>query len=260
MKKLQKLVAAAFIFAAASALHAKEFPALDGDSVLVVDSYEIRDRGGSRFTSMIKVYDYASDGEIQAQIFGYGGNEGNRWADLGTVSLEGFGDEPKLKGSSADYLRYQYYGIKIISPSTRKFQITSNQLNKNLNFYIWEADADVNAAPLPSMKNNIRTFVFDAKKLDSEYDDDIYIVNKTGLDALSFTIHGYDKKKHVWFTYASGSVNTGNSKKVKKVSKKLDLDDFRYFAVQEVNTDEDFTYEIVSSKKDINIVVTLSGK
>ena len=35
----------------------------------------------------------------------------------------------------------------------------------------------------------------------------------------------------------------------------MDLDDFRYFAVQEMNTEEDFTYEIASGKDDINIIV-----
>ncbi len=255
MKKLQRVFATAFIFAAAATLHAQKLPVLEGENVFVVDSYAIRKEGGTRFSSLIKVYDYACDGTIQAQILGYGGNEGNRWADLGTVTLEGFGDEPKLKGSTDSYLRYQYYGIRILTPENKKFQITSNQLNKNLNFYIWEADADVKASPLPYMKNNIRTFVFDAKKLDSDYDDEIFIVNETGLDALAFTVHGYDRKKHVWVTYASGSVNKGNSKKLKQVSKKMDLDDFRYFAVQEMNTEEDFTYEIASGKDDINIIV-----
>ncbi len=260
MKKLKRTFAAVFIFAAAAvaanaATLPKNLPVLDGDNVLVVDSYEIRNEGGTRFSSMIKVYDYACDGTIQAQIFGYGGNEGKRWADLGTVTLEGFGDEPKLKGSADKYLRYQYYGIKIISPENKSFRITSNQLNKNLNFYIWEADADVTASPLPYMKNNIRTFVFDAKKLDCDYDDKLFIVNETGLDALSFTVHGYDRKKHVWVTFATVSVNKGNTKKMKQVSKKLDLDNFRYFSVQEMNTEEDFSYEIASGKDDINIIV-----
>ncbi|MBR1911043.1 MAG: hypothetical protein IJ828_01670 [Treponema sp.] len=255
MKMFQKVFASAFLFAAAATLYAQKVPVLDGENVLVVDSYAIRNEGGTRFSSMIKVYDYACDGTIKAQIFGYGGNEGNRWADLGTVTLEGFGDEPKLKGSSDQYLRYQYYGIKIVSPENKQFQITSNQLNKNLNFFIWEADADTAASPLPYMKNNVRTYVFDAKKLDADYDDKIFIVNETGMDALSFTVHGYDKKKHVWVTYATGSANKGNTKKLKQVSKKMDLDDFRYFSVQEMNTEEDFTYEIVSGKDDINIIV-----
>ena len=88
----------------------------------------------------------------------------------------------------------------------------------------------------------------------TDYDDKIYVVNQTGLNALSFTIHGYDRKKHVWVTYASGSTNKGESKKMKQVSKKMDLDDFRYFAVEEMNTEGDYKYEITSGKDDINIV------
>ena len=257
MKVTKRIFAAAFIFAAAAALHAasSKVPSFDGDNVLVVDSYAIREQGGTRFKALIKVYDYACDGDIQAVIYGYGGSSELSWKELGTVRLAGFGDEPKLNGSADNYLKFQYFAIKLKSSGNKKYQITSNQLNNNLNFYVWETDADVNAAPLPYLKNNIRTFVFDAKKLDSEYDDDIFIVNETGLDGLSFTIHGYDRKKHVWVTYASGSLNKGNTKKLKKVSKKMDLDDYRYFAIEEVNTGGDYSYEVVSGKDDINIIV-----
>lgn len=256
MKMVKKLFAAVFIFSAAAILNAQNMPSFDGDNVLVVDSYAVRNQGGTRFKALIKTYDYACDGIIQAQIYGYGGKADNHWTELGTVKMEGFGDEPKLNGSADDYLKYQYFALKIKSPENKKYQITSNQLNNNLNFYIWEADADITKAPLPYMKNNIRTFVFDAKKLDTDYDDKIYVVNQTGLNALSFTIHGYDRKKHVWVTYASGSTNKGESKKMKQVSKKMDLDDFRYFAVEEMNTEGDYKYEITSGKDDINIIVT----
>lgn len=246
---------------------AEGLPEFSQPNSYVIDSEDYVVDGSStlgRFRSLITVMDYAREGLIEVKIWGWGGKKvGERWEDLGNIRLAGFGDNPRLETDAGKYLYCRYYAIQVVTPTNREFKFTHDQMWGNLNFQVWEADADISDRPLPYPRNMPEnTYVFDINTFYSggknNYDV-IYLTNGTKIPHLYVALYAYDSKKHIWVLYADTALDKINDRlKLKKSDKHLKLYKYQYFGLAESESGEDLFYNVSTSAN--SIVVTVLQK
>ena len=129
-------------------LIAQTMPAFDKPNSLVYDTENGKE---DKFAYLITATDYAHDGKVVAEIWGYGGKEKEEWKSLGEITLLGFSDSLRLNYDANKYIRYRYIAIQL-KAGKRKFHITADQKKKNMNFYFWELGDDISSNPLPYNK------------------------------------------------------------------------------------------------------------
>lgn len=231
---------------------AQDLPSFNEPNSFVFDTEA---PGQEKFSLLIKIIDYATDEKISVDVFGYGGKFKEEWDSLGTITLKGFSEEARVEriAGKMDYNRYRYFAIKTKSPSGINHSFTADQKNGNLNFYIWNDDADPAKNPMPTLSDHKNAYVFDAYKLGEKYSDDIYVKNNSKTDPLVMTVYLYNQQKHLWLVYGSSDVKVGKEKKL-KAGGRYPLQNYRYFAVVPENADNPLEYQIFVKSGNINIV------
>ena len=266
MKKIISCIVSAMLCMVCFSAFAEEaVPTFDEPNSYVFDS-----ENGSepRFKYLITVSDFAREGTLKFQIYGYGGKGSHEWNDLGQVKVEGFTVEkdkksgcrsvypaPRLEANASKYSLYRYYAIHLVTPQDRDLQFTADMKNGNLNFYAWEADADVEYEPLPYPRNE-RAFSFGWGGGDVSGGTKVIVDNKSKVGNLAVTFYAYDCVNHAWVTYGSAELGkNGSSTRIKKAGKKLQMDDYPFYAISEDNTEEEFDYNVSCTKSEIRITL-----
>ncbi len=232
----------------------KDLPPFDaGDApCLVVDGGLIYTPG--RFTIGIQVFNYSSDKNIKAEVYGYGGKFKDEWHLINPITMDRFNLTPKLFHPIAkyDYTHYQYFAIKILKPKNKKYQIVSDQQNENLNFYIWDVGA--NSTATTSMVGNTvnvapKIYVIDPQELADEGQNNIFLDSNKKLKDLPINLYVYNTTKKVLVYYGAVTLADYMDRQKMRKAIRIPVDDFR------VNS-----YNININKNAINVIIMDDGK
>ncbi len=84
-----------------------------------------------------------------------------------------------------------------------------------------------------AFENNPNAFVIDKSDFKTRVDEEIIVINQTNSANASFRIWGFDFESFDWIVYGSVEFKKmGQKKKVKKLSKERDLDEYRFIAIE----------------------------
>ena len=207
---------------------AQDLPAFNKPNSLV---YDTENGSEDKFMYLITATDYAHDGKVMAEIWGYGGKEAEEWVSLGEIALSGFSDSYRLNTDANKYLRYRYIAIQL-KAGKRKFVIRADQKKKNMNFYFWEAGTDPSVSPLPFNNDYPDAYVFDMWLIDKGHGGNIRFVNDAeSPGGFECTVQGYNEKKHSWELFGECRANQGEYTWLKQRKLSYNLKDFRYYSV-----------------------------
>lgn len=243
---------------------AEELPAFNKPNSLV---YDVENGKEDKFCYLIKGTDWAHDGKVIAEIWGYGGkNKADEWVSLGEITFLGFGETARLNTPTEKYVNYHYYAIQI-KAGKRKFQIRADQLKQNLNFYFWEEGTDISKAPLPFNNDAPEAYVFDLYLVDKDIGNQMRIINNTETDDdLQVTVYSYNEKKHAWSNFGECLAKASASERMTWVDKKKfseKVKDWRYYALEIYRADGDKSIEdyTVSLAKNIGgLYITVKNR
>ena len=242
------------------ALAAQSLPAFDKPNSLVYDS---ENGNEEKFYYLVLGTDYAHDGKVVAEIWGYGGKEKEEWVSLGEMTFLGFSEVKRLNTPQEKYVRYRYYAIQL-KAGKRKFQIRADQMKKNFNFYFWEEGTDISKNPLPYNSDNPDAYVFDTFIVDENVGNNMRIINGTETDDdLEITVYNYNAKKHAWTTFGECTATADATERMTWVEKRRITDrvkDYRYYAMSIFSTDgekslDDYTISMTKNFGGLYITV-----
>ena len=263
-KTLAALLAACLL---GGALAAQSLPEFDKPNSLV---YDVENGKEEKFCYLIKGTDWAHDGKVVAEIWGYGREDKygrkdrpDEWVSLGEITFLGFGEVLRLNTPVSQYVNFHYYAIQL-KAGKRRFQIRADQLKQNLNFYFWEEGTDIGKNPLPYNSDNPDAYVFDTYLVDENVGNNMRIINKTETDDdIEVTVYNYNQKKHSWLTFGDCVAKASATERMTWVDKRHITDkvkDYRYYALNLMSTDgekslEDYTISMTKNLGGLYITI-----
>ena len=177
--------------------------------------------------------------------------ENGEWKFLADVNLTYFDEELVLKGKQIPAKAKNITAIKIESFDGRYHEAVAFVSNQDLHVEIREQGTDLKKAVFPYFSNP-KAYLFDRRYISGEFDENMKIRNQTNNKGLSFNVSVYDVKKQQWVKF--GTATTKKKGDESTVKSKLDLEDYKYFAIESMDN-EDYNYMPVEDDSDLIINV-----
>ena len=213
---------------------AASMPAFDKPNSLVYDTENGKE---DKFVYLITAADYAHDGKVVAEVWGYGGKEAEEWKSLGEMTFVGFNEIQRLNSDANKYVRYRYIAIQLKS-GKRNFTIKADQKKRNMNFYFWEEGDDPSVNPLPFNSDHPTAYTFDVNVVDEKIGGNVRIVNEVDCaDGLECTLYAYNEKKHSWLVFGECHSERGNRNWIERKKLRSNLKDHRYYSLDVFSSD-----------------------
>lgn len=177
------------------------------------------------------------------------------WESLGTDELKGFDDDKDYGKKFQNLNQYRYFAIVPINAGTNQYQYKIEKNLGRLDVSIFDADADVNAKPLPYHSSPL-AYVFTSKQIPNGAKENISLVNMTSKNLISISVLGWDRKNFKWVKLCgiNAQPNQKRATVFEITNKKLHFRHFKYFAI--IPSDDcKYDYSFRELREDWNIIV-----
>lgn len=208
---------------------------------------------GGKFKDDIEVVSKSFTDEVAVKL--YIKTTGD-WEAVQDVTLRNFDEQIKIKSKDfpSKMKPKDISEIAIESLNGEVYVAKGSIVNDNVILEIRDEGTDLKKPVVPQFDNEAAYF-FDARTAAEKFDENLKIKNQTKLKKISFKVSVYDKKTKSWIYYGEAEVNGKND--VTKVKTKLDLGDYRYFAVEAMDG-QDYNYMPIPDDDDLIINVSLN--
>lgn len=266
MKKIIASVAIAFgiLFAAAAQkVTVKidtdyEMPEDPSENAFVFDATYLKGKGISK----IRVINYTEYRNITFEVFVHSAAT-RQWDSLGKANLRAFADRTDVGMKYPSLGKMRYFAIVpaekdaqnnyLFNPAKSRGKVA----NGPLLLEVRRPEDGLDMTPKPVF-NEPHSYVLAESEIPDDSDENISVINRTSVQAISMRVFGYHKKDLKWIPLGSivSYVNvTGGKKKGVLEMEQYDINEFYYFGFA-VNGKKDYAFAFENKNDDICVTLT----
>lgn len=221
-------------------------PEFKNPDAFIIDMSQIPD--SKRFEDNIIIVDKYSEEQMSVIVHVYDGKE---WVEAGTASLNRFDAMQAIKPRKIKFEGKKYFAIE---PNDDNIYICSVYVqNDDLYVEVRDQNSDLKMAAAPAFSYSENAFFLQRKLIRGKFDENMKFRNRTEDKRVVFSVYAYHPRSRSWIPY--GTAKTGGKNSLAKVSTRLDLGDYEYFAFYPSNEKE---YKYTAMADDDDLIITIS--